>query len=516
MDDVAAVRGTNGYKVVSTFSGCGGSCLGFEMAGFEVLWASEFIPAAQETYMANHPGVPLSPQDIREVEPALILERLGLERGELDVLEGSPPCASFSTAGKGSKGWGEVRNYSDGVKQRTDDLFFEFARFVEGLYPKVFVAENVSGMTKGHAVGYGRVILKRLRECGYDVTSALLNAMWLGVPQMRERLIFIGIRGDIVAETGIRAADAFPPALPYFYTLREALHLGARARFLSHSNRVPGERDADRPIPTVTADGGIGGHRGGAILNVMSRRHGTNLDDRSPDEPAPTITGTGMGGQALDYGQVEEVVETRVIHDTSGLWGKGDVTDEPAPTITVGVGGLNSEHFKVEERIVLQRGVAGRKDKSIDDPAPTVQAFGIGDVREYQAWIETDEDGLPLASPEEYAAATFEGKAIEAEWERTKLGKGSDKYLNLIRPDPDSPSPTATAAGGNSGAASVTHPTQRRKFTIDELKAVCGFPHDFVLIGTYRQQWERLGRAVPPVMMAHIAQSVRERVLDQL
>ena len=120
-------RKTNGFKVVSTFSGCGGSCLGFEMAGYDVLWANEFIPAAQETYRLNHPGVILNCEDIRTVEARDVLSRIRKEPGEVDVLEGSPPCASFSTAGKREKGWGDVRKYSDS-EQRVDDLFFEFIR----------------------------------------------------------------------------------------------------------------------------------------------------------------------------------------------------------------------------------------------------------------------------------------------------------------------------------------------------------------------------------------------------
>jgi DNA (cytosine-5)-methyltransferase 1 len=147
MTEIAAVP-WNGLKVVSTFSGCGGSCLGFRMAGYRVVWANEFIPAAAETYRANHPNTLLSTEDIRKVRPGAILEATGFKVGELDAMEGSPPCASFSTAGKREKHWGKAKKYSDTV-QRVDDLFFEYVRLIEGLKPKVFVAENVSGLVKG-------------------------------------------------------------------------------------------------------------------------------------------------------------------------------------------------------------------------------------------------------------------------------------------------------------------------------------------------------------------------------
>lgn len=90
----------NGFTVVSTFSGGGGSCLGYRMAGFKVLWANEFVEEAQRTYRANHPGTILDTRDIRTVTPESILEAIGRKPGEIDLFDGSPPCCAFSTAGR--------------------------------------------------------------------------------------------------------------------------------------------------------------------------------------------------------------------------------------------------------------------------------------------------------------------------------------------------------------------------------------------------------------------------------
>ena len=87
-------------------------------------------------------------------------------------------------------------------------LFFEYARILEGLQPRAFVAENVAGLVRGKAKGYFKLILKRLKDCGYNVRAAVLDASWLGVPQSRRRLIFIGFRDDL----GI--APQFPKPLP--------------------------------------------------------------------------------------------------------------------------------------------------------------------------------------------------------------------------------------------------------------------------------------------------------------
>lgn len=220
MTEIEAVRATNGYKVVSTFSGAGGSCLGFEMAGYEIMWASEFVEAARDTYVLNHPNVKLDARDIREVSPLEILSACKIKRGELDVFEGSPPCSSFSTAGKREKLWGREKAYSD-TRQVADDLFFEYVRLLDGLQPKVFVAENVAGLIKGVARGYFLQILDALRECGYTVKASVLNSSFLGVPQARERLIFIGVRNDL----GVQ--PVFPKPRNPVYVLRDAIDVEA-------------------------------------------------------------------------------------------------------------------------------------------------------------------------------------------------------------------------------------------------------------------------------------------------
>ena len=168
--------------VISTFAGCGGSSLGYKWAGFRELLAIDFEPHAVETFKLNFPGVDVWQADIRKVTAATILKRIGIKKGELDVLDGSPPCQGFSTAGK--RKVTDVRN----------DLPWEFIRLIEGLQPRAFVMENVSGMAKGGMRGVFNEILAGLKEIGYHVEVRKLNAMWYGVPQSRERIIFVGMR----------------------------------------------------------------------------------------------------------------------------------------------------------------------------------------------------------------------------------------------------------------------------------------------------------------------------------
>ena len=187
----------NGFKVCSTFSGCGGSCLGYRMAGYKVIYANEFVEEAQKTYKANHPNSYLDKRDIRKITAEDIFKITGLKKGELDLFDGSPPCSGFSIAGKREKHWGSEKKYSDNKKQQVENLFFEYSRLLKDLQPKVFVAENVGGLVKGKVKGYFKLILQELKDCGYEVKAQLVNSQWLGVPQARERIIFIGVRKDL-------------------------------------------------------------------------------------------------------------------------------------------------------------------------------------------------------------------------------------------------------------------------------------------------------------------------------
>ncbi len=206
----------NGYKVISLFAGCGGSSLGYKLAGFDVLLASEFIPNATETYKVNHQGTIVLEKDIRETTGQEILDLIHLNKYELDVLDGSPPCSDFSINGKREKGWGKIKPYSS-TRQRVDDLFFEYARMVREIMPKVFIAENVKGLTLGKVKNKLNEILITLRDIGYQVEYKVLDASDYECPQKRERTIIIGVRNDL------NLKPSFPEPLKNKISCREAI-----------------------------------------------------------------------------------------------------------------------------------------------------------------------------------------------------------------------------------------------------------------------------------------------------
>ena len=193
----ATESGNHKFEVVSLFAGGGGSSTGYRMAGGKVLAVNEFIPEAVKTYKANWPTTEVLSGDIRSLSGRDILDVIGKKSGQLDILDGSPPCSAFSTAGSRNKGWGKTKKYSDAAQEKVEDLFFEYIRILRDIRPKVFVAENVSGLAKGVAKGYLNQILRELRASGYKVSCKILDAQWLGVPQKRARTIFVGVREDL-------------------------------------------------------------------------------------------------------------------------------------------------------------------------------------------------------------------------------------------------------------------------------------------------------------------------------
>lgn len=182
----------NGLKVLSTFSCGGGSSYGYKLAGYDVLGNVEIDDKINAMYVKNHKPKYNFHMDIRDFNR---LETIPDELMNLDILDGSPPCSTFSMAGVREDAWGVKKQFREGQKKQVlDDLFFEFLQTVERLQPKVVVAENVDGMTRGKAKYYITMVIKEFQALGYDVQLFRLNSMFMGVPQSRVRIFFVANR----------------------------------------------------------------------------------------------------------------------------------------------------------------------------------------------------------------------------------------------------------------------------------------------------------------------------------
>jgi DNA (cytosine-5)-methyltransferase 1 len=184
----------NGVKVMSTFACGGGSSMGYKRAGCTIVAANDIDPEMAWHYKRN-----LNPP-LYFLCPIgdLLTKELPLELYNLDILDGSPPCSTFSMAGSREKAWGVEKHFREGqAKQVLSDLFFDYLDLVGRLKPKVAIAENVKGMLIGNAKGYTKMIMARFKELGYRPQLFLLNSADCGVPQKRERVFFVAVRNDI-------------------------------------------------------------------------------------------------------------------------------------------------------------------------------------------------------------------------------------------------------------------------------------------------------------------------------
>ncbi len=211
MKDVYAGEALEKFTVISTFAGGGGSSTGYRLAGGKILAINEFVEEARNTYRDNYPTTPIMDGDIKELKGEDFLKLTGLKEGELDLLDGSPPCSAFSMCGTlaregtvHSDGFGKTKQYSDGkTVTNIEDLFFEFLRVANVIRPKTIIAENVEGLTVGEAKQYFNKIQNTFEDIGYQVVAKVHDCSQFGVPQRRRRVFFMGVRNDIMDTVGL-------------------------------------------------------------------------------------------------------------------------------------------------------------------------------------------------------------------------------------------------------------------------------------------------------------------------
>ena len=196
-------------KVFSCFACGGGSTMGYKLAGFDVIGCNEIDPRMNKVYVANHhPRFNF----LEPIQTFKLRKDLPKELYQLDILDGSPPCSSFSTTGVRDRDWGKEKKFREGqASQVLDTLFFDFIDLAKELQPKIVVAENVKGLLLGEAKEYVRRIYAGFQDAGYSLCHTLVDAQYMGVPQRRERVFFTAIRNDLL------------PYVPQYDTLFETI-----------------------------------------------------------------------------------------------------------------------------------------------------------------------------------------------------------------------------------------------------------------------------------------------------
>ena len=195
-------------KCIELFAGAGGLALGLEKAGFEEIGLIEIDKTACATLKSNRPNWNVIEDDIVEFSKKDLLKEFGLKKGELDLLSGGYPCQSFSYAGK-KLGLEDVRG----------TMFFYYAEFLRQLQPKMFLAENVKGLTTHDGGRTIQTMVDVFEELGYSVEWKVLNAWDYGVAEKRQRVVIIGTRNDLKGKVKFE----YPEPHEYKPVLRDVL-----------------------------------------------------------------------------------------------------------------------------------------------------------------------------------------------------------------------------------------------------------------------------------------------------
>ncbi len=273
-------RGGNVGAVLPTafdcFAGCGGMTEGFRQAGYRIIGAIEIDPCAVKVYKLNHPCVHVWQNDIENVSAQSILRVLKLRKGELDLLGGCPPCQGFSTL--------RTRNGKRRVRDKRNDLIFEFQRLVLNLRPKQVMLENVPRLIKDRRL---RSFVQSLEDAGYTLNADVLNVAHYGVPQRRRRAVVVASR---VGEPFMASKDAaIHTVRQAIGSLRPAGNSGDPLHDMPE-NRSAVVRERIRRIPKN------GGGRASLPRHLRLECHSRSDGFRDVygrmawDQPAPTIT----------------------------------------------------------------------------------------------------------------------------------------------------------------------------------------------------------------------------------
>ena len=228
LDDLKKSSDRKLFNYITFFAGGGGSSCGYKLSGGDCLFMNEFQQVAVDDYLANFPETPHHIcDDIKNVTGQQIMEMTGLKVGELDLLDGSPPCPPFSMSGTKQKGWGKEKT-AYGMKQKNiEDLTWEQIRIANEMQPKVIVCENVKGLTMSYAQEHLQRMVNDFEKCGYTTVYKVLKGHQQGVPQKRERVFIVSVRNDVLDKIDLPFMlldnTIFPEPEEEFATIQDAI-----------------------------------------------------------------------------------------------------------------------------------------------------------------------------------------------------------------------------------------------------------------------------------------------------
>lgn len=462
-------------RLLDLFSGCGGLSLGFHAAGFEVSAAVELDADAARSHGTNfHGGAEkhCKPRDITATKPEELASELGLGdvAGAFDVLVGGPPCQAFARVGRSKLR--EVAEHPEAFRHdQRARLYIEYLHYVDACSPLAVVMENVPDMLNHGGHNLAEEIAEVLVAKGYVCCYSLLNAAFYGVPQMRERMVLIALREELVSDvifpeptTWIELPPGYAGSRAVALKLLPALGSG-----ISHYREAPAA-SANLP-PAVTASEAIGDL---PVINAREQLASGNLTrgTRRFDVPVPYA---GHNRQS-EYARM-----MRQWPDFAGRPGIYDHVIRYLPRDYRIFAGL-----KPGDQYPEAHGYALRL---FDEALTELRAEGREPEPETPAWTALKSSIVPPYDP----------------------GKFPNKWRKM---ESDRPARTLLAHLGKDGYSHIHYDSdQARPISVREAARLQSFPDGFRFCGTMNPAFRQIGNAVPPLLAKQIALTVKQQLL---
>jgi len=313
---------TSKLNYIDLFCGAGGLSEGLTEAGFYGAFSNEIDSVYAQTYKQNHPSTKVVVGDIRQLNPVQIIRELRMERGELDLIAGGPPCQGFS-----------INAPLRSVLDERNHLFKDFLRFVDVFAPRALLIENVPGLVSFEDGATLQAILNSLAELGYGVDVRILGAAYYGIPQMRWRTVIIGLRGKNLPSFAFPEPTFHAPIRPNFTTTFGGQSLvkmptpGTDSKFIT-------VREAIEDLPVL-----MNGERGERVKEY--------INEPTSDFQRRARTGT-IGVLNHEASRLAEINLSRLKHIKQG----GNWTDIPDELLPKGMlRARKSDHTKRYGRV---------------------------------------------------------------------------------------------------------------------------------------------------------------------
>lgn len=466
-------------RVLDLFSGCGGLSLGFHAAGAEIVGAVEFDPVAAKSHGLNFHAnlsdekreIHERARDIVETEPSSLLKEFGLKGradSHIDIIVGGPPCQAFARVGRAKLR--EVAEHPEAfLRDQRSDLYLRYLHYVKELRPLAILMENVPDMLNYGGHNIAEEVCEVLSDMGYESRYSILNAVFYGVPEMRERMFLVAYRREIAPSTWLPEPTHWIDLPKGYHGSRQVALKTIKNDLFSNTYFIdPPEPHPDHSLPAVTAEEAL-----------------SDLPRLTDHLKGGLKRGARYFNALIRYPKLKAVNRYQQIMRS---WPEFEATE-----------GLYDHVIRY-----LPRDYAIFERMNPGDQYPEAHRHAMNMFEERLRKYEKCEGHKPRKGSKVYE------QIYKATVPPYDPGKFPNKWRKM---EADKPARTLMAHLGKDGYSHIHYDsTQARTISVREAARLQSFPDGFLFEGPMNPAFRQIGNAVPPLM----AKAMAAEMLAQL